>query len=134
VSSTQKIGFALKNVTGGNNGYGRNGYGGAQGSTHWFYSHISPISHNAYSSVNKNCSLQVYTVPSSGVWPATVAGCTTSNPSLATVSCATAKSQILLFAWNDMGGGSDDLDYDDAKYTFACSGSGGSSTEVYLAL
>src|SRR5262249_48965572 len=59
VYAGQKIGFAFKNTTGGNSGYGDNGYGAPQGSVHWFYSSSNTISEDAYPSVTQNCSLGV---------------------------------------------------------------------------
>ncbi len=134
VTASEKIGFMLTNTTGGKpsitcrghsgnctttypNGYGSNGYSGAQGSVHYFYSHMMPPSKIAYPSVTSNCSLQVLTTtasPSSG-------GCSSSLPANSAVNCVDASGQTLYFNWNDMGGQTDDKDYNDAVYTVGCS-------------
>ena len=133
VTASEKIGFMLTNTTGGKpsttcnrrgvctttypNGYGSNQYYGAQGSTHNFYSHMMPPSKVAYPSVTSNCSLQVLTTnasPSAG-------GCSSSLPANAAVNCVDASGQTLYFNWNDMGGTSDDKDYNDAVYNVGCS-------------
>lgn len=119
ITAGQKMGFALKNVTGGITGYGRNGYGGAQGSTHWFYSHLMPPSSQAYSSVTKDCSLQVLTSGSSSTLKS--GSCLSSLPANSAVNCSEVAGKTLTFYWNDMGGGSDDNDYNDAVYKVVCS-------------
>lgn len=119
ITAGQKMGFALKNVTGGITGYGRNGYGGAQGSTHWFYSHLMPPSSQAYSSVTKDCSLQVLVSGSSSALKS--GSCLSSLPTYSAVNCSEAAGKTLTFYWNDMGGGSDDNDYNDAVYKVVCS-------------
>jgi hypothetical protein len=45
----------------------------------------------------------------------------------AQVSCSQRAGQTIGFFWNDMGGPSDDLDYNDAQYKFSCASSSGSS-------
>ena len=132
-TASQKIGFELVNVTDGNakttctysyrggqtcttNNYGSNQYGGASGSSHAFYSHLSPPSKNTYPTVAQNCSLQVTT---GSTQPVT--GCLSSLPANATVNCAKAAGLTLTFWWNDMGGPTDDKDYNDAKYSVSCS-------------
>src|SRR5262249_953267 len=184
VSATQQIAFAFQNITGGNTSYSRNGYGGVQGSEHWFYSHYAQTNdadtvHNyttpnaiAYSSTvtgaghngetytpPSNCSLEV-TVGSSTETNATTTppdaptmtfdsthqnSCndSTSNPnytntkSYAAASCSTMNStttttdafgvqhttytyNYIKYNWNDMGGGTDDYDYDDGVYYMSC--------------
>ncbi|MCJ2125758.1 TadE/TadG family type IV pilus assembly protein [Methylobacterium sp. J-077] len=125
VTAGQKIGYALKNVTGGITGYGRNGYGAAQGTTHWFYSHLMPPSSQAYSSVTKDCSLQVLISGSSGTLKS--GSCLTALPTYAAVNCSEAAGKTLTFYWNDMGGGSDDYDYNDAVFKVSCSSNTASS-------
>ena len=116
LTAGQKIGFALKNVTGDQSNYGSNSYGGAYRSTHYFYSHTAPPSLVAYPSVPQNHSLQVVTSLS-----AVTQGTQSSSPSLGAFSCATAGTTPYYFAWNDMGGsGSDDGDYNDAVYKVGC--------------
>jgi Flp pilus assembly protein TadG len=128
--ASQRIGFALRNVTGGNQSYGGNQYGGAQGSTHIFYSHLGIPSSDAYPAVSANCSLQTAQVtnpnnppgvPSPGV-------CLPASPANAAPSCADLAGQTLKFFWNDMGGGTDDKDYNDAEYTMSCAPSGGNGS------
>ena len=135
LTASQKLGFMLTNTTGGNSqtvcavvlfiktcrtvsdGYGYNQYGGAQGSVHYFYSHLSPPSQAAYPWVTQNCSLQVTTgsvSPGSG-------SCYGSLPTYATVNCVKASGLTLNYSWNDMGGPIDDRDYNDADYTVTCS-------------
>ena len=46
----------------------------------------------------------------------------------AQVSCSQIAGQTIAFFWNDMGGATDDLDYNDAQYKFSCSSSGGSGS------
>ncbi|NPD69192.1 hypothetical protein HN018_02210 [Lichenicola cladoniae] len=43
-----------------------------------------------------------------------------STPATATRTCLQLQATPLLFAWNDMGGGVDDYDYQDANYTVTC--------------
>lgn len=136
LTASDKIGFLLTNTTGSKPvttcitilifkqcstsaaGYGSNQYGGMQGSTHLIYSHLYPPSKIAYpSSPTTNCSLQVLTsnsAPLSG-------SCSSSLPSYATVNCVKASGLTLYFYWNDMGGSTDDKDYNDATYTVTCS-------------
>lgn len=119
ITAGQKMGFALKNVTGGISSYGRNGYSAAQGTTHWFYSHLMPPSSEAYSSVTKDCSLQVLVSGSSSSLKS--GACLTALPTYAAVNCSEAAGKTLTFYWNDMGGSSDDYDYNDAVYKVVCS-------------
>ncbi len=124
-TSGQKIGFALKNVTGGNAGYGSNHYGGAEGSTHYFYSHYFPPSKIAYPSVTQNCSLQSETVSGSNLTDQTApsnGSCTNTSPQYATITCSQLGSTIVRYFWNDMGGPTDDKDYNDAEYNISCTG------------
>jgi Flp pilus assembly protein TadG len=122
VGENQKIGFALVNVTGGLIGYGSNQWGGTQGSTHYFYSSISPPSSVAYPGSGENnlkiCNGQaINSCPSSNG--------TLSTPTTAAPSCASLGNNTITYAWNDMGGTVDDYDYNDAEYYVSCgSGSG----------
>lgn len=129
VTAGQKVGFALENVTGGIHGYGSNQYGSPQGHTNWFYSQLSPPSQSAYPSEAKNCSLQVVTATSSDPNPTETPGsCSTgAMPQLATVDCAKAAGKTIYYFWNDMGGGTDDYDYNDAQYSLSCSNASGAS-------
>lgn len=135
VTGTQKIGFLLTNVTDGNatvqtctvfiifknctqsNDYGSNQYGGASKSVHLFYSHLTPPSKLAYLAVAQNCSLQVFV----GATATPTTGCTSSLPANSTFSCSQTSGLTLAFYWNDMGGSTDDKDYNDAVYTVTCS-------------
>ena len=121
ITAGQSIGFALKNVTGGIHGYGPNQYGSAQGHTNWLYSQLSPPSKNAYPSFAKNCALQVVVATPTNPTPTeTPGGCTNATPANATVNCAKMPGQTVFFFWNDMGGGRDDYDYNDAQYSLSC--------------
>lgn len=122
ITASQSIGFVLRNVTGGQTSYGGNGYGAKSGSINWFYSNIYPPSKYTYSGVTTNRSLKTSTtntVPSTGA--------TSSLPTYATLNCAQAPGKTIYYYWNDMGGGSDDLDYNDAQYTVTCSKSSSSN-------
>ncbi len=130
-SSSQQIGFALKNVTGQLCSYGNNQYGGKQGATHMIYSNLFPPSEKAYPSVTTNRSLQVVPLPSGETQAQVVNGLPrqtfTSNFTYAAPTCGALNGQTMVYAWNDMGGETDDLDYNDAAYTFTCTGASGSS-------
>lgn len=121
ITAGQKMGFALKNVTGGITGYGPNGYSAAQGTTHWFYSHLMPPSSQAYSPVThpQDCSLQVLVSGSSSAPKS--GSCFSSLPTYSAVNCSEVPGKTLTFYWNDMGGPKDDYDYNDAVYTVTCS-------------
>ncbi len=142
LTASQKLGFMLTNTTDGNkvtttttctllqtllqgcksgttsNSYGSNSYGGTVNSVHYFYSHMSPPSLLAYPSVTQNCNLQVLT--SSTATP-TSGSCLSALPAYATVNCVQASGMTLTYYWNDMGGATDDKDYNDAVYTVTCS-------------
>jgi Flp pilus assembly protein TadG len=143
-SSTAKLGFALQNITGGVYAYGPNGYGAAQGSTHWFYSQVSNISSSVYpNSPNGDCSLgtvavstQTYptnSTPLNGICTSSVAPSLQGGASCQQMNSQLSSGQVLRFFWNDMGGTKDDLDYNDAEYNVSCSGSNSSPTAPYLA-
>jgi Flp pilus assembly protein TadG len=132
VPAGQKVGFALQNVTGENCAYGSNQYGASQGSTQYFYSQLTPPSADAYSSVTQDCSLQVIAV-TNGVNPTPVSGsCFATDPQNSTTSCQSLSGQTMRYFWNDMGGATDDKDYNDAEYNFSCAGGSGSTTGVYV--
>lgn len=151
LTASQKLGFMLTNITDGNavtttttctllqvllqgcrsgttsNSYGSNSYGGAEKSSHQFYSHMMPPSKIAYPWVTQNCSLQVLT--SAAATPAS-GSCFNALPAYATVNCVQASGMTLHYYWNDMGGGNgsnttngsaDDKDYNDAVYSVTCS-------------
>ena len=138
LTASQKLGFMLTNTTDGNaattcflifcssGGYGNNAYGGVPGSTHLFYSHLMAPSKVAYPSVSQNCSLQVLT---SGTATPTSGSCASALPAYATVNCAQASGTTLRFYWNDMGGATDDKDYNDAVYTVTCAQLGTSAAK-----
>jgi Flp pilus assembly protein TadG len=138
VSASQKIGFAFKSVTGGQCPYGSNQYGGAQGSIHWFYSSQTPPNAAAYgATATKDCSLQVVlgTVKNGNLSftaPKTQCLTASSSPTMSTAllnaapSCSALNGGTYQYSWNDMGGGTDSLNYDDGVYTLSCTGGSGS--------
>lgn len=135
LSANQQIGFALQNVTGGICGYGSNQYGGTQGSTHYFYSHLFPPSAVAYPKVTQDCSLQVAKVTSLTSPLAEVKdSCFTVPFQYAAPTCAQLSGMIVQFDWNDMGGETDDKDYNDAWYNFTCTPAAGANTSAKVVL
>jgi len=158
IAAAQQIGFAFVNQTAGHSpGWNYcNQYGGCTGSTHIFYSQLT--NPNAATSSNapngygytdatkynggavKNCSLEVQSYtgtapvnpPTYGATPGTSCQTvpTTINP-LFSPSCSSLSGQSVHYSWNDMGGGTDDTDYNDGQYNFNCSG-GGATTGVIL--
>jgi len=138
VAASQKIGFALVNITGGLGGnYGANQYGGAYLSTHTFYSSLpNPSSSvNGYNATNdasdpnsvngntgNNCSLQTAVVPSSGTAPAVSAGSCFAPTTFQYMAptCSQLGGHTVRYYWNDMGGNPDDKDYNDAEFNFSC--------------
>ena len=158
-TATQKIGMALQNVTGGKGGnygctqyqtphYVTQGSGrNAQqvencvGEEQWFFSNMMPPSANTYNQagyqIATNCSLQVelsMTLPTSNIPP--VGGqCFNSLPQYSYPSCSQLAGQYANFWWNDMGGSTDDKDYNDAEISIQCNGisnGGNAATNVYL--
>jgi Flp pilus assembly protein TadG len=152
LAASQQIGFAMKNVTGGQCGYGNNQYGAKQGDAQWFYSSLSnPNSqagiapggsatgtHGNYPST-KDCSLQVVKGTysnSSHSWsypnPNNMCFTSTSSPSMTTATinaaptCAGLSGSSYQYQWNDMGGNPDDVDYNDLVFNMQCSGGSGS--------
>ena len=121
VTASQKIGFALRNVTGGITGYGPNQYGSPQGQTNWLYSQLSPPSASAYPTLAQNCALEVAVATTTNPTPTQTGGsCSAATPALGTISCAEAAGQTVFYFWNDMGGSTDDYDYNDAQYSLTC--------------
>ena len=172
VAASQKIGFALQNVTGGRSSsyggctYGNNGYGAHQSDAQWFYSSIQSPSSDATTAPGgastgshaqictsncnsasqgypstEDCSLQVikgtgssgttfssplqqcFTTSGSSEWGHSGTGTTESTAMTnAAPSCSNLGGSTYEYAWNDMGGTSDDYDYNDLVYQFSCSG------------
>ena len=140
VPASAHIGFAMTNVTA---SFYTNQYGSVGGTSHTFYSHLNPPTNSTlgYNSLNNprnvngvngstgnNCALQVMTVPASGVMPTPAAGsCSPYTQPVANSqpSCSQlGPNTKLAYFWNDMGGYTDDKDYNDAQYTFSCAGTG----------
>ena len=122
VQASQKVGYALVNTTGGNQSYGNNQYGGKPGSVHIFYSHLTIPSSVAYPTIHQNCSLQVLAGSPS---TAPSGSCSTATPANSAPSCSSLGGNTYKFFWNDMGGGTDDKDYNDGEYTVSCAPSSG---------
>jgi Flp pilus assembly protein TadG len=126
VPAGENVGFALKNVTGGLNGYGTNGYGSRQGTANYLYSHMSPPSKVAYPSRTSNCSLQVKQQTRSDIRnnrdPTPSSGCSSTTPALGNLNCSDSDNlgQKYYYFWNDMGGTGDDQDYNDAVFSLTC--------------
>lgn len=153
VPASAKIGFALTNVSA-----HANQYGSVAGTSHIFYSQLDPPSNSAAGynsttnpqnvngvngSTGNNCALQVITMPASGVMPTPIGGqCFPYTQPVvnAQPSCGSLAGRTLAFFWNDMGGWTDDKDYNDSQYTFSCSsantnmgvGAGSGPTSVVL--
>jgi len=132
VSATQKIGFALKNLTGGICNYGNNQYGSAPGTANWFFTTAWPPSNNPYNSatlqaVTTNNSFYTTTssLPNTVLTPPVGGGGFSTPPTNPTVTCQQVGSQYINFYWNDMGGNVDDLDYNDMEYSLNCTPVGG---------
>ena len=125
IGTGQKIGFALKNVTGGISSYGRNGYGAAPNSTHMFYSHLSPPSSSAYALQLFNCNLQ--TSISGKTSSVNNGSCSLGAASNSTINCSQLGGKTITYNWNDMGGTSDDRDYNDAVFNVSCPSSSSGS-------
>jgi hypothetical protein len=145
IPSAQQIGFAFVNKTAAASpGWSyTNQYSGCStdrtcsgGHEHVFYSQLTNPNGNAYTDptkypggVIKNCSLQATaytgTAPTN---PASTGSCTTvpatANPLFAP-TCASLNGQSIHYSWNDLGGSTDDLDYNDGQYNFSCSGGAG---------
>ena len=164
LTATQPIGFVLENMTGGLVGYGINGYYAQQGHINWFYAALEgngqPPSQNAnYSYTNAsnrkvtttypttasssipNCSLvvgKVGAITDTSAVPVTPqcfsVTSTTAGTMFAAPTCAQINGGVYRFWWNDMGGGGDDKDYNDAAYNVTCTISGGSSTSTQVVL
>jgi Flp pilus assembly protein TadG len=120
-------------------------YGTCKGSTQWYFSNLMPPSANSHNSTSidtgyqiaQNCSLQVQLATSTPTTttPPISGQCFTSLPQYAYPSCSQLNGEYANFYWNDMGGVTDDKDYNDAEISISCagiSGSGNSATGVYL--
>jgi hypothetical protein len=122
-----KIGCAMRNTIG---NYGSsctgsrrnrvftantNQYGSQQGQTHTFCSHLVPPTNSSkgYTSSNNGAAVP----PSNG-------SCRNYSDAAATLhaapSCGQLGAKVITFYWNDMGGTTDDRDYNDAVYTYYC--------------
>jgi Flp pilus assembly protein TadG len=131
-SATQKIGFALQNVTGGRCAYGSNQYGAPQGNTNWFFSNAWPPANNPYNSAtyqavpnNRGFYSTITIIPNAVLAPPVGGVGFSTAPTYPTVTCRQIGSQCVNYYWNDMGGTTDDLDYNDMDYTFNCTPVGG---------
>ena len=175
VGANDYVGFALVNKTGGISSYGANPYGGAQGSTHYFYSSAVVPSAVAYPTQRSfytgqtsrswfgqtSCSTTTITSSVTSYVPTASTSCyphpctemsgtnvlnnnlligtsgTCSTPATATLTCLQLQATPLTFSWNDMGGannnnvagGGDDFDYNDAVYTVSCAPSTTASSQ-----
>ena len=154
IAAAQRVGFAFVNITGGRcpsagcspmTNYGSNGYGGAFGSVHVFFSPLNPPSNSSYGyrpgpqasgrACNANLLVALMdprnpylTDPTHGAGvcqPASV------NP-IAAPSCAQLSTNSYRYFWNDMGSAVDDFDYNDGVYNFSCSTVGSPNTGVIL--
>jgi Flp pilus assembly protein TadG len=161
LTATQPIGFVLENMTGGVQGYGQNGYKAQQGHINWFYTALTSIGQSPSEKANyayatnkmttyptsttsslPNCSIvvrQVSSLNDSSAVPVTPQcfslTSTASGIAYAAPTCAQINGGFYRFWWNDMGGGSDDKDYNDAVFNVTCtvpSGGGGGGTQVVL--
>ena len=136
----------------------KNQYGSTLGGTHTFYSHLVPPTNstNGYNSTNnasnvnsvngatgKNCALQV-TVNASATGYSTAPSASGTCPNYndanattyATPSCAQLAGKTITFYFNDMGGTTDDKDFNDAVFVYYCGGNGsgaGGSTGASVA-
>jgi len=150
LTPNQAIGFALRNTTGST--YGTNQYGSAPGNTQTFYSHLANPSDsvNGYTTSNdpadpygvngdnpatgssaasgsqgNNCSLQVIVVNADGTAAAPAAHtCFSSAFAFQAPTCKQLAGKQVVFYWNDMGGPTDDKDYNDTVFTYGCNGGG----------
>jgi hypothetical protein len=87
--------------------------------------------------ISQNCNLyvQVSSSPVTGTTAPSSGSCFSSLPQYASPSCSQLNGQYANFYWNDMGGVTDDKDYNDAEISISCSGisgNGNSATTVYL--
>lgn len=119
--------------------------GSCQNTTQWFFSNEMPPSGNSYdvssidtgyAAVTNNCSVissLTSTMPTT-LTPPSAGSCSSSLPTDSYFSCNQLGGQYLTLYWNDMGGTTDDKDYNDAEITVSCAGSGtgNTATGVYL--
>ncbi len=106
---------------------------------------------NHGSSTVQNCSLQIVTTFGNGtaVTSTSINSITSSNFQTITApvvgncygntlqpnagkSCQELNGQAVYYEWNDMGGGADDYDYNDAEFGFYCGAGSGSPGTVHL--
>jgi Flp pilus assembly protein TadG len=141
LAASQNMGFALRNITGGKNGYGKNSYAAPQNSTNTFYSQSTQVSLNTtqtdstskakYAANTKNCSLISSDVGSGTAGQSSTAGapttgsCSSTTPGQYTqnmkLDCTKNHGETIRYYWNDMGGPtSDDKDYNDMIYNVTC--------------
>lgn len=119
--------------------------GSCQNTKQWFFSNEMPPSGNSYDissidtgyqNVTQNCSLisAVTSTAPSTLTPPSGGSCSSSLPANSYFSCNKLNGQYLTLYWNDMGGNTDDKDYNDAEITVSCAGSGtgNTATGVYL--
>jgi Flp pilus assembly protein TadG len=141
-----------------NYGYGSNQYGSEYGGINWFTSAapMSDTSPDVYTThfhsnafglptnsviypANTNCSLMVEVVDPNNLptKPPASGQCFANNGSAggvnyAAITCSAIAGRTLMFWWNDMGGQTDDKDYNDAYYTVSCVAAVGGSGTVVL--
>jgi Flp pilus assembly protein TadG len=126
-----------------------NQYGSTKDQTHTFYSHLVPPTNsaNGYGPLNaaslntanvnsingatgKNCALQITlnSTSTGATTPPSSGSCLNYNASAGTTYATPTCSQIgiktLTFYFNDMGGTTDDRDYNDAIFTYFCGANG----------
>ena len=113
---------ASKYTNGQSCGSGGYGYGYGYGYGHGGY--------NPNCGTVENCSLETQQVTGSTLPTPASGSCSTTAQTNAAPSCAQLNGQTWQYSWNDMGGTTDDFDYNDAQFTFTCSGgtAGGSGT------
>jgi len=133
ITATQKIGFALKNVTGGICNYGNSQYGSTPGTTNWYFTTAWPPSNNPYNSAtlqavpnNRSFYTTTTSTPNTVLTPPVGGGGFSTPPTYPTITCQQIGTQYVNYYWNDMGGNSDDLDYNDMEYSLNCTPAGGS--------
>jgi Flp pilus assembly protein TadG len=152
LAASQNMGFALQNITGGRSGYGRNGYSAPQNSTNTFYSQSTQVSKNTsqadstskakYAANTQNCSLietdigsgttaqnSAPQAPATGKCFSTTPGTNTQNMKL---DCTQNSGETFRYFWNDMGGPSDDKDYNDMAFNVTCPKTNGTPGGVAL--
>jgi Flp pilus assembly protein TadG len=129
-NSTQKIGFAMSNSPGGNiHAAYTNAYGGTFGNTYYYYSQIFPPTLQAYPHQATDCALEILALEPDGstVPPFSSGHCITSEATAyssltpqGVLNCIGLNGASMVFYWNDLGGPTDDIDYNDAVFTIQC--------------